>query len=399
MRIIQLVPYYRPAFQYGGPINSVHNLAKGLVAQGKEVHVYTTNLGLKNREDIPIGTEVVIDGVKVIYLPVVGNLFYALSPVLRNFLKKSIRNFNIIHIHGVYQFHSFIGCHYCQKYNIPYVISPRGMLNPSGIYRKSTIKKKIYISMVEKKNIERANLVHCTSKKEYKGLLELGLKPENVEVIPNPVELKDLKTDINCRNFRGKYNLNNNPTIIFLGRLSPIKGLDILISAFKKILMKFPKCQLLLVGPDYKGYQRNIEKLIKESNLENSIKITGLLKGKEKVCALKESDVFILPSYSEGFGMSVVEAMLCGLPVITTKEVGIWEAIEKKGCGLVVNLNPKSIEKGLSRLLENPEERAKFGENGKEIAEKNFSIKKVTNKMLEAYKSVINNNQTSGSIK
>ncbi len=389
MKVLQLIPHYRPAFQYGGPIYSVHNLAKGLVGQGVDVEVWTTNLGIKGRDDVPLGKKVLIDGVNVYYFPIIGNFHYAFSPFMLKFLKKNILKFDIVHMQGIYQFHSLIGGYYCREYSIPYAISPRGMLTPSGIYRKSTVKKKIYIYMIERRNIANAKFVHCASEKESEDLLELGLKPQKIEVIQNSIELSDWKGYTSCKYFQSKYNLKNNPTVVFLGRLSTIKGLDILICAFKQVLSSFPECNLLLIGPDYKGYKIKIEQLIKKNRMENSVIIAGLLQGKEKFCALKESDIFILPSYSEGFGMSVVEAMLSGLPVIISKEVGIWNVIKDNQCGIVVDLNAEDIAEGIIDLLRNHKRRIKMGENGRKTAMRKFSIEGVAKEMIKAYETII----------
>lgn len=389
MKILQIIPHYLPAYQYGGPIRSVHNLSKAMVKKGVEVSVWTTNLGLKDRNDIPLGKEVLIDGVKISYFPIVGSFHYALSPGLKKYMSHKIKDFDVVHIQGVYQFHSLIGGYFARKYRVPYVLTPRGMLTPGGINRKGRLKKKIYISLVERKNIEKANLVHCSTNAEKQGLLELGMNPKNIIVISNSVYLEELNKEINRISFRRKFGLLDKKIVLFMGRLKWIKGLDLLIPAFSRVLTKNKDMHLIIMGPDSKGYRKKVERWVSDFGIENHVTFTGLLTGEEKLTALKESDIFIQPSYSEGFGMAVAEAMFAGLPVVVTRKVGIWDIIQENGCGKIIDLNPESIAQGISYLIENPEERIKLGNRARETAKREFSIKMVAEKMIQTYKDIV----------
>lgn len=388
MRVLQVIPHYQPAYQYGGPIRSVHNLSKAMVKKGVEVSVWTTNLGLKNRDDILMGKKVLIDGVQVYYFPIVGSFHYAFSPGLKKYMSHKIKDFDVVHIQGIYQFHALIGGYYARRYGIPYVLTPRGMLTQGSVNRKGRLKKKIYISLVERKNIEKANFVHCTTKNEKKELINLGLNPKKIVVIPNGVKLSENEEFSKDESFRKKYKLLGKTIILFLGRLSWVKGLDLLIPAFAKVVSHYPNVHLILAGPDSRGYQRKIEAWIRKNEIKEYVTFTGLITGKEKLEALKESDIFVLSSYSEGFSMAAAEAMFAGLPVIVTRKVGIWEIIQENGCGKIIDLNPESIAQGISYLIENPEERIKLGNRAGETAKREFSIERIAQKMIQAYKDI-----------
>lgn len=394
MKILQIIPHYLPAYQYGGPIHSVHNLSRAMVDKGVDVTVWTTDLGLKDRDDIPSGKEVFIDGVKVYYFPIIGSFHYSLSLTLMNYMNDKISNFDIVHIQGVYQFHSLIGGYFARKYRVPYVLTPRGMLTQGSVNRKGRLKKKIYISLVERKNIEKANFVHCTTKNEKKELINLGLNPNKIVVIPNGVKLSENEGFSKDESFRKEYKLLGKTIILFLGRLSWVKGLDLLIPAFAKIVSHYPNVHLILAGPDSRGYRRKIEAWIRKNEIEEYVTFTGLITGKEKLEALKESDIFVLSSYSEGFGMAAAEAMFAGLPVIVTRKVGIWEIIQENGCGKIIDLNPESIAQGISYLIENTEERIKLGNRARETAKREFSIQLVAEKMIQAYEFVVESRQS-----
>lgn len=389
MKVLQIIPHYLPAYQYGGPIYSVHNLAKAMVEKGVDVSVWTTNLGLKDRYDIPLCEEVLIDGVKVYYFPIIGTFHYSLSPALMKYMKDRIRDFDIVHIQGVYQFHSLIGGYYARKYGIPYVLSPKGMLIPEMIKKKGKLKKYIYISLVEKNNVEKANLIQCASEVERQKLLKIGFELRDTVVIPNIVKLEKGDRTNKKEKFRDKYGLKQKQLVLFLGRLNWTKGIDILIPAFAIVLTKFPDTHLVLAGPDTERYIRKVKKWIRNEGIENKVTFTGLLTGNEKLAALAESDIFVLPSYSENFGMAAVEAMYMGLPVIISKEVGIKDEIKQNECGIIVDINPISIAEGICYLLHNPEEKKKLGAKGKKIARNEFSAEGVAKKMIQSYKDII----------
>ncbi len=389
MKILQLIPYYLPAYQYGGPIHSVHNLCREMVEKGVDVTVWTTKLGLKNRDDIPSGKEVFVDGVRVHYFPIIGSFHYSLSPALLKYMDKRIKDFNVVHIQGVYQFHSLVGGYYARKYGIPYVLSPRGMFLPEFIKMKGRLKKSLYINLVERRNLEESDLIHCTTEEERKGLKYLGVRLKKTIVVPNGIELGEIRGESKTKTFRKKFNLSEKTIILFLGRLIWSKGLNLLISAFVSIVSRYPEARLVIAGPDSRGYRKKVEKWIKECRIEDFITFTGFLDGKEKLDALNESDIFVQPSYSESFGMATVEAMAAGLPVVISKKVGIWDVIANDNCGKIVDLNPESIAKGVIYLLENPKERKCLGARARETAKKEFSIQVVAERMIKAYKSVV----------
>lgn len=389
MKVLQIIPHYLPAYQYGGPIYSVHNLAKAMVEKGVDVSVWTTNLGLKDRDDIPLCEEVIIDGVRVYYFPIIGSFHYALSLALMKYMKDRIKNFDVVHIQGVYQFHSLVGGYFARKFGIPYVLTPRGMLYPGVIERKGKIKKKIYINLVEKRNVEEADLIHCCTESEKLGLFSFGLGAKRVVVIPNGIASEEIKKGNNGVAFREKYNLSGKIIVLFMGRLKWIKGIDLLIPAFADVVTKYNKVQLVIAGPDNRGYRSKVEKWIRGEGIEDFVTLTGLIKGEEKVAALQSSDIFVLPSYSESFGMAAVEAMFAGLPVVLSKKVGIWDVIEKDNCGVIVDLTPESIAEGILHLLKNPEERLKMGKRGRETAKREFSIDNVAEKMIQAYNDIV----------
>jgi glycosyltransferase involved in cell wall biosynthesis len=196
--------------------------------------------------------------------------------------------------------------------------------------------------------------------------------------------------------------LKDKKIILFLGRIHWIKGLDILIKAYAQIVKERDDIHLLMVGNDEGRYTKEVKKWLKrlrincvDYGLEDrgyvdkaKVTFTGMLIGTDKIAAYSGSDIFVLPSYSENFGMSAVEAMSCGLPVIISNKVAIYKEIERNKAGIIIDTNSKSLYRGIKLLLEDPELRKEIAMNGRRLAKDYYNIDKVADKMAEAYRQI-----------
>ncbi len=412
MKILHISPTYFPAHRYGGPIKSVHELNKGLVKLGADITVYTTNMDSSGVLDIPLYQEVNVDGVRVWYFPITFRP-WEYSYNLHRALSKNIKDFDIVHITSVFLSASTLGAYYARKFKKPYIISPRGNFMQEPL-KFSSLKKKIYINLIEKRNLAEASAIHFTIEKEKDDYLKLGLPLRKAIIIPNSLDMGKFNTITrDSIEFRKKFNIPvDKKVILFLGRLHPIKGLDTLIPAFAEVLKKEPKAILVLAGPDDGHYRSKIEAIIAEQRglnadfrgLANNISVnqsnqhksasyniifTGMLLGNDKIAAYRESDIFVLPSYSENFGMVVVEAMAAELPVVITKGVGISNEVEKAGAGIVVEKDVNQVAEAILKILNNPELAKKMGENGRKLVETEFSGEKVAEKWIEEYNKIL----------
>jgi glycosyltransferase involved in cell wall biosynthesis len=215
--------------------------------------------------------------------------------------------------------------------------------------------------------------------------------------------------------FREKFGIAQDKKIIlFLSRLNWKKGLDTLIPAFAEIIKEEPKAVLVLAGPDESGYKKEIIKIINNCHLtftdfsprssassprksvsyqsppkSASCIFTGMLVGEDKSAALQESDVFVLPSYSENFGNVVLEALYFGLPVIITKYVGISPSINKAGAGLVIEKDEKQLTEAIVKILDNPTLAEQMGKNGKKLVETEFSWPEIAESFIKEYNEII----------
>jgi len=390
MRILCVIPSYWPAFQLGGPIFSVHNLNKELVKRGLEVVVYTTNFGLES--SFKINQEICLEGVRVHYFNFVkffewiGTTGWQFSLPLTQALKENVKKFDVVYIVAVWNYPVAIAAYYSRLYKKPYIISPRGLLYPYGLKRKSW-QKILYYQLIIKRYLQNAAAIHYTSQDELeKCHFFWGLK-NKTSVIPNGIDISEFSILPDKDRLRQIYpHLKDKKLIIFLGRLNYKKGLDILLKAFSLLSQTRRDLHLLIAGNDEAGYIRKVQRWIKDYALENKVTLTGMILGQEKLNFLCGSNIFVLPSYSENFGMSVIEAMACKLPVVISNQIGIHKEISQAKAGLVINTNDKELKEALDYLLENPSLCRLMGENARKLVEEKFSLDKIVDGVVAMFK-------------
>ena len=368
---------------------SVHNLNKWLVKKGVDVTVYTTDIDIP--ENTPRAEEVDIDGVKVFYFPASFPKQWEYSKELHKQLARNVRNFDLVHITSIFLAASTLGAYYAKKFKKPYVISPRGNLMKEPLEKKGSLKKKLYISFIEERNLTDADAVHFTVEKEREEYEDAGLTTKKALIIPNGLDINDLETNIPSGAFRKKIGISEDKKIVlFLSRINWKKGLDTLIPAFAQVIKKEPNSVLVIAGGDDKGYKKKVERWVNKHKVKDKVLFTGMILGDDKISALRDSDVFVLPSYSENFGMAVIEAMRFRLPVIVTKNVGVAPYVKQNEAGFVVEKNVEEVAIAVMRILGNKKLAQEMGERGRNVVEDKFAMPKIAEKWVEAYNSLIN---------
>ena len=389
MNILHVIPAYIPAYRFGGPVRSVHDLCRKLVESGHAITVFTTNFDGVHVMDVPLNTPCDIDGVTVYYFSVDLPFFYFRSMGLKRKLKRTIEKFDLVHIHCIYVYTTFIASRIAKKFNIPYVISPRGMLDGDSIKLKGTLKKKLYLGLVERSTFSNAELIHYTSKDESaKSVFSKITK--NVEIIFNGIDIERYQA---CEfdNLPDKYtSLKHKKIVLFLGRINYIKGLDILANAWPKVVSSFPDAQLIIAGPDNDNYKKDIVAIIKTLGVSDSVTFTGELDFEDKVRFIKTSEMLVAPSYLESFGMSIVEAMACSKPVIISNKVNIYPIIQKYDAGIVTSCDKDEVASAVINIFNNVKNSTIKGNNGNRLVCENFALDATTEKMILAYRNLIN---------
>lgn len=324
MRILMVIPYF--ASTYGGTSKVVRELASSLAhIQGVEVDIITTNANNGKLAPVELNQwKVLAAGCRICYFSSWHRQDFIMSlDILLWFIRHS-RKYDLIHTHTIFSpLISLIGW-LCKVMAIPYVVTPHGMLEPWALEYKAP-KKRLYFNIIEKNHIEQASAIQSISLIEEANIQKLGF--QSVRLISNGLHPKQYTNQPALDPFYTQFpSLRNKCLLLFLGRIDPKKGLDLLAPAFATVHHKFPGCHLVLAGPDSIGFQPTAEKYFEESGCLEAVTFTGMLTGDFKQSALAAADLYVAPSYSEGFSMSVLEAMASGLPCIITTGCNFPEA-------------------------------------------------------------------------
>lgn len=383
MNILHVVTYFAPCFSAGGVVNAAYEIAKKQVANGHNVTVYTTD-SCQERIKLKNNYNVDVDGIKVFYFKNISNNIKTKLTIdtpmsLIHYLKKTINDFDIIHIHEHRHSLAIATHRYAKKNNIPYVLQAHGSVLP--FFQKEKLKE-VFDKLWGFDILYDASKVFALTEVEKKQYMEMGVKEENIEIVPLGINLKDYTNLPNKGFFKSKYNIDeNDKLILFLGRIHEIKGLDLLIKSFKNISEEHVK--LAIVGGDY-GFKDELDNLIQELDLNNQVLFPGVLTGKDKIEALVDCDIFVMPSRYESFTTSGLEAMACSKPLILTNNNHIHTWV-KDHVGLTCEFDVDDLTDCLIRLLNDELLCKNFGKTGRILIEEKYDWNKVVRQINEIY--------------
>lgn len=384
MRVLHVVPSYYPACRYGGTIWAVHGLAKALVRRGHEVHVFTTDVDGPRRSPVALNEPVDLDGVRVWYFATgIGRRVYR-SPRMRRALREHINEFDLAHLHSVFLWPTSVAASAARCAGVPYIVAPHGMLVKRLIERKSRLPKTAWIKLFEKRNIRHAAAVHVASELEAHELANLGIRHRNTFTVPNGVE-EPCATSTSRPSDAFPFEHLPEPFVLFLGRINWEKGLDRLIPAMAKVT----GASLVVAGNDEEAYRTELQTLAENTGVAGRTHFVGAAYGSEKWQLLTRASVLVLPSYSESFGIVVLEAMMAGCPVIVTPEVGIASIVHDAGAGLVADGKPEDLSRAINSLLAQPVQRRNMGSAGQRVAREKFSWDTLAGAMEQSYQECI----------
>ncbi|MFT0625593.1 glycosyltransferase [Ectopseudomonas guguanensis] len=280
---------------------------------------------------------------------------------------------SVVHVHGMWTPFEIRACNYARRLKVPLVVSPHGMLEPWAFAHKRA-KKWLAWHLYQRRCLESADLLLVNSLREYQTLRSLGLKPP-IAVIENGVDDSQLNGSV--------VRSDSRRCVLFLSRLSPVKGIMDLLRAWQKIPVH--DYELRIYGHADPGYADEVGAAIRNMGLSGSVALKGPVFGVEKWQAFKNSDIFVLPSYSENFGIVVAESLLAGVPVITTQSTP-WQCLEKEGLGWIVENNVEQLAGALSHAMSLTDaHRKQMGAAASVYAREHFLWPKVIEKYCHTY--------------
>jgi len=280
--------------------------------------------------------------------------------------------FDVVHQHGIWTGISRVTYKLVKKHNIPSAIAPHGSLE-SWALKRSNWKKQIAKCFYESRNLNTAACLHATAEPEVSDFRKFGLS-NPIAVIPNGVNSKWLNSEGRSDNFRKHFKIDPQKRILlFLSRITPKKGLIMLLKAISMIMNDFENWILLIIGPDEFGHKSEVKTLVKDLGLVDAVKFIRPLFNQLKRDAFSAADLFILPSYSEGAPIVILEALAAEVPVITTK-ASPWPELISHECGWWVDINVKKICEALKNSLSMSREKLQvMGRNGKKLVTSKYT--------------------------
>jgi glycosyltransferase involved in cell wall biosynthesis len=373
LKILHVVPTYLPAWRHGGPILAIHGLCKALAARGHEVTVLTTDVHGDGTLDVPLGRPVGIDGVEVRYFPVRSFRRLYWAPGLAEAARAEMARCDAVHLHSVFLWPTSAAARAAERADVPYVLSPRGMLVPELIRERGRWRKLAWMALTERRTIERAALLHATSDLEAEEAARLGFPLPPVAVVPNGIDPEPWDGDLGALSPAVREVMEGAPFLLFLGRLSWKKGLDRLIPALADGAV------LAVAGNDEEGLRPELERL---AGASGRVRFLGPVHGADKAALLHRTAALVLPSRSENFGNVVLESWAAGRPVAVTPEVGLAGTVRETGAGIVMD---GDLGTALRDLLADPVRLDAMGRRGAEAVRERFGWPAVAREMEEVY--------------
>jgi len=370
VRLLHVVPTYLPATRYGGPIYAVHGLCRALAARGHEVDVFTTNVDGDRDSEVPLGVPVNLHGVRVHYFPSLSLRRIYVSPPMRRALAERLPAYDLLHLHSVFLWPTYVAARAGERAHVPYVVSPRGMLVPELIRRKSRFVKKTWIRLIEKHTFLHSSGIHFTAQREWDDARQIPIPVPDPFIVPNGIDLPEASARDRLPG-----------TLLFLGRINWKKGLDRLLDAVKAL----PEVKVIIAGNDEEDLTPKLQAQAEQSGIADRIEFRGPVSGAAKEELLQTSTALVLPSLSENFGNVVLEAMAVEMPVIVTPEVGLAADVALAGAGIVTSSLPEPLAAAIRGLLGDDKARAAMGTRGRELVAQRFTWDRVAAQMEEHY--------------
>jgi len=370
--------------QFGGPATVFKNAGQVLAYLGHDVSYWATG-DERDREELAS-----IQGVHV--YDVNRPRFWRRSRGLSMGLASAVPSLHILHVYGLWLHPTYAASWLAHAHEVPYILRPAGCLEPwrlrRGFLRR--LKKSVYLNLVGRPIVERAACLHACSTQEAHHFRLIGYKGPIV-VIPNGVDIGALSPGDGTEAEEFWPELRKRPVVLFMSRLSPEKGLDLLIPLWADLVNARADRDAILVvaGPDDRGYGKTVGALIDRRQLRSHVLMTGMVRGQKKLALLRRADIFILPSYSENFGIVVAEALACGAPVITTTGTP-WQELTALDAGRWIRPERTELGCALRELLDmSDSQRRKMGQAGRALVEERYTWDVIVRKYLTLYDCVL----------
>ena len=384
MKILHVIPTLAP--QAGGPSKACYEMAWSMARRGHTVSIQATMLHASEPGIAAFGKVEERDGVIIYQHPIRYSRAWAYSPGLVRCLRETIPSVDIVHLHSLYLFPTRAGGRDCARSSVPYILHPHGSLG-TWHYREKRWKKKPVEVWFQDSVTRSAAVVQFATEKEKREALPRIFGARSA-VLPIGLDFCQY-AQLPQGRFRALHpEIGDRPIVLFLGRLDPKKGLDLLIDAFAEALRLGCQAHLVIAGPDG-GMKKQVEAWLGERGLRERATLVSLVAGTDKLGLLADADLFVLPSQTESFGIAVIEAMASGLPFVISDQVGVGPDIAPANAGWVVPNATTPLRDAMVEALRNPAGARAKGARGRAFAKDRFSWSHIAAAQEEIYASIL----------
>jgi len=371
MRVLHVIPSVSE--RSGGPATAIIPMCRALMREGVEVFLVTTDAGLPEKRN---GDAFEYKGVPARLFPSQLGESFKYSRPMASWLTTNIRNFDLAHIHAVFNHSSVAAARACRDAGVPYVIRPLGTLDPWSMTQKS-LRKRLFWQVSGKAMLQRAAFVHYTSDAEKLSTEgRMGLNHGKVIAL-------GIETSTATNNLADHFpELARDPYVLVLSRLHPKKGLDVLIDAFQSL--ETQHWRLVIAGDGPREYVSRLKSKVKGDR----ILFTGWLEGERKEAVLGGASLLVLPSHQENFGLCVMEALAHSVPVLVSPNVNLATEIAAHNAGWVATIDKDALAAKLAEALRDKEELARRGRAGRQLSQK-YSWENAARSLVTFYREVL----------
>ncbi len=373
MKILHIIPTYKPAYIYGGPIFSVSLICENLVKAGHEVLMLTTTANGKEELQVPIGKTQTVDGVPTIYFKRWTKDHTHFSPALMWNVFVKCKKYDAVHIHSWWNIPVMVSVLLCWLRGVKPILSPRGMLSDFTFGENHSSIKGFFHNTIGKFLLKKTRL-HMTAEAEQKECENIGA---DSFVLPNYIQLNSGKNLLKNSNEKKLFSL------LFLSRIHPKKNIENLFKALKNVNFEF---QLNMAGMGEEVYLSELKKRAGELGIANKVNWLGPVHGDEKFEIYAKADLLVLPSFNENFANVVIESLSAGTPVMVSGHVGLADYVKQNGLGWICGTDAEGIQETLETIFTDKNRLAEISKKAAEIIQRDFSPAELTKKYIAEYK-------------
>lgn len=387
MNILNICGY---SWEIGGPAKVIFDHATEQLRLGAHVTILTPLSPGERVYPVP-------EGARLVTVPrhPLARVLPEFSPQLADFVRRHADEFDLLHLHGLFHFGTLLPL--AMKTRAKRVVTVHGTLEPWAL-RQGRWKKELFSRLFQKKLLDRADLLHVFHREEATDVTRyLGHAPRRMVVCGNGID-PTAYADLPPRGtFRAAHGIaDGERVVLFLSRLNRKKGIDLLLEAFRQLASARAGVRLVLAGPD-DGYRAEAERFVREHGLADRVLLPGMLTGTDKLAAFRDADAFALPSYSEGYSMAALEALLTGTPALFSDRVGFAAELREADAALLLTeLTPDGVRHGLETLLDDAALAGALRKKGPQFVREFADIRVVAPRLYRAFEELVAGAPTGG---